>query len=168
MEKYLTKKSMPGTLTVILEILAALVTGLATLLWIAVGVYGLVADGLVLAHLFLVIFALPWAAVWVFVLRRWYARRRAKRIVRLLYASERGAMTCSQLSRVGVYSPDRTVARLTERKYMQGVAEVQGEIRLKNRTALSQVCAYCGAPLPAGAEGTGKCPGCGARAAASI
>ena len=163
MDKHLTTKATPGKMLVLLEIIGVLVTGLATFMWFTVGLYGLVTDGLVLAHLFLLLFALPWAVGLILLLRRLYDRSRARRIVSLLCASEQGVMTCSQLSRVGIYSPDKTVAKLFARQYLRNVGEAHGEIRLLTGEQKQSLCPYCGAPL--NGEAADKCPGCGARTA---
>lgn len=161
MERYLTTKAMPGKMTVLLEVAAGLITGLGTLLWIAVGIYGLLRDGLQWAHLMLLIFALPWMVVLFLLLRRWYNRGRARRLVSLLCASEHGAMTCSQLSRVGFYTPDKTLVKLIARQFLRDIVEVRGEIRLAGDEQGTSRCAYCGAALHG--EGGEQCPACGAR-----
>lgn len=163
MDKYLTTKVTPGKFTVLLEIIAAVVTGLATLLWLAVGVYGFLVDGLGAAHVFLLLLALPEALVLFFVLRRWYDRSRAKRIVSLLCTSERGMLTCGELTKAGVYAPAKAIAGLTARAYIRNIVEARGEVRLTGQEEQHAVCAYCGAPVVLH-QGMDKCPSCGARA----
>ena len=162
MDNYLTTKVTPNKMTVLMEVIAVLVTGSATLLWLAVAVFGLVVDGFYpAAHLMIVLLALPWALVLFFVLRRWYDRSRAKRIVSLLCTKEQGAMTCGELTKAGVYAPEKAIAKLTARKYIRNVVEVHGEVRLVNRAMTQVVCAYCGGSLLLRA-GADKCPCCGA------
>lgn len=162
MDKYLTTKAAPGKFTVLLEIIAVVVTGLALLLWLAVGIYGFLADGLGLAHVFVLLFALPEALVLFFVLRRWYDRSRAKRIVSLLCTSERGKLTCGELSKAGVYSPAQAITKLTVRRYICNIVEALGVVSLKRQDMQHTVCAYCGASVPF-QQGMDKCPSCGAR-----
>ena len=163
MDKYLTSKAGPGRMLVLLEAVAVLGTGLATLMWIAVGLYGLVTDGLVLAHVFVLLFALPEALILFCVLRRWYDRSRARQIVSLLFTSERGRLTCGELSQAGVYAPAQAIARLTARRYIRNVAEASGEVYLTGNEAQRTVCAYCGTQVYV-QPGMNKCPGCGAQA----
>ena len=148
---------------VLLEAVAVLVTGLATPMWIAVGLYGLVKEGLVLAHVFVLLFALPEALILYFVLRRWYDRSRAKHIVSLLCTSGQGRLTCGELSQAGVYAPAQAIARLTARRYIRNVAEASGEVYLTGNEVQRTVCAYCGTQVYV-QPGMNKCPGCGAQA----
>ena len=162
MDKYLTTKATPGKLMVLLEIVAVAVTGLATLMWLAVGIYGLAADGLALAHVFVLLFALPEVLILFYVLRRWVDRSRAKHIVSLLCTSEQGMLTCGELTKAGVYAPAKAIARLTARAYIRNIVEARGEVRLAGQEGQRAVCAYCGAPVPF-QQGMDKCPSCGAR-----
>lgn len=164
MDKYLTTKVTPKKITVLAEFVAVLLTGAATLLWLAVSIYGFFVDGLHLAHVFVLLFALPWIMVLFFVLRRWYDRSRAKRIVSLLCSTETGVMTCGELTQAGVYAPQKSIVKLTARKYIRNIVEVHGEVRLTNRDLMQAVCAYCGASLLFRSGSLSKCPNCGANA----
>lgn len=165
-EKYLTKKVYPGKLQTFAENGAAVLLAAALMVWVGIAVFGFLQDGFQVAHVVMLLIAVPFVLILSRLTDRMRARKHARVIIGALCLSPSGCVVMEELGKkTGVRDVAGTVTKLVAQGLIRDVLIKRDLVCLADRKMPAGRCGACGAPLVTDQDNSVRCPYCGGGAA---